>query len=99
MTRPANETPYHEAFLDFICERRAIRLAKELGDTPPWTDDPILRKCSFTNIRREHDRTTRWIAKHWRKPYADELDLWFAMAVARFTSWPGTLAALGYPVP
>jgi hypothetical protein len=53
----------------------------------------------FTNIHREDDLVTRWIADKWRTPYADDPDLWFAMSVARLIIQPETLAAIGYPVP
>jgi hypothetical protein len=88
-----------ERFLDFICERENVRRRRAKGKPPPWTDDPLLRDGRFTNVRREHDRVTQWIAKHWREPHADDPDLWFAMVVARFVNWPDTLAQIGYPVP
>jgi DNA polymerase I len=85
--------------LYWIEEREAIRVRKESGAARPWTDDPILHNESFCNVRREDDRATRWIAKHWREPHADDPDLWFAMCVARFVNLPDTLAEIGYPVP
>jgi hypothetical protein len=83
----------------FISEREAIRLRRAAGAPAPWTNDPILREWSFTNVRREDDRVTRWVVTHWREPHADDPDLWFAMCHARFINWPDTLAELGYPVP
>ena len=77
-----------DRFLDFIFEREEIRLRRAKGEPGPWTDDPILREWSFTNIRREDDRVTKWIAANWRKPHADDPDLWFAMVVARLVNWP-----------
>ena len=85
--------------LYWVKEREAIRLRREAGEPPPWTSDPILRDWSFCNVRREHDRVTRWIAEQWRAPHAADTDLFFAMAVARLVNWPDTLAELGYPVP
>jgi hypothetical protein len=87
------------SLLYWISEREAIRIRRANGEPPPWTDDKILQQCSFCNVRREADRTTRWIADNWRARRADDPDLWFAMAVARFVNFPDTLAALGYPVP
>jgi len=89
-------------------EREAIRLRRAIhkpvysmmGRTAPvWTKDSILARYRFCNVHREDDRVTRWIAEHWRKPNADNPDLWFAMLVARFINWPDTLQALGFPVP
>src|SRR5260370_14983276 len=85
--------------LAFIVEREAIRIKRERGEQKPWTDDQILRDWSFTNVHREDDRVTRWLAENWRAPHADDPDLWFAMVVARFVNWPDTLAGFGYPVP
>src|SRR5262249_18734911 len=86
--------------LCWIQEREAIRLRRAVGQPrAEWTADPILREWSFCNVRREHDRITRWIALNWREPHADDQDLFFAMAVARFINWPDSLAAVGYPVP
>lgn len=85
--------------LYWISEREAIRVRRANGEPRPWTDDAILRQWSFCNVRREHDRTTRWIADNWRTPHRDDQDIWFAMAVARFVNWPEALAELGYPVP
>jgi len=47
------------ALATYIRAREAIRLRREQGEDPPWTDDPILQKYKFTNVHRQHDRTTR----------------------------------------
>jgi alpha-glutamyl/putrescinyl thymine pyrophosphorylase clade 1 len=85
--------------LYWIRERQAIRIRRANGEPRPWTQDEILQTWRFCNVRREDDRTTRWISEHWREPHATDLDLWFAMTVARFVNWPDTLAELGFPVP
>lgn len=89
-----------ELFIKFVKERESIRLKKEAGEPPPWTDDPILQTYRFCNINRENDKVTRWVAKNWREKYKyGDLDTWFAMAVARHVNLPETLQAIGYPVP
>jgi hypothetical protein len=85
--------------LRWITEREQIRIRREAGEPPPWTDDPILRDYRFCNVQREHDRVTRHIARTWRGPYADCPHLWFGMAVARLINWPAALDEIGYPVP
>jgi hypothetical protein len=85
--------------LYWMAERERIRLLRAAGQPAPWSNDPILRDWSFTNVRREDDRVTRWVATHWREPHSDDPDLWFAMVVAVFVNWPGTLAEIGFPVP
>jgi hypothetical protein len=52
-------TTREAAFYAFIRERESIRLRREQGQPWPWTDDPILRQYKFTNVRREHDATSR----------------------------------------
>ena len=88
-------------FWYWINEREKIRLRKEAHPNDPdqWTDDPILRDYRFCNVFREEDRVTKWIAAHWRTPHEDDINVWFAMAVARVINWPETLGAIGYPVP
>lgn len=49
---------------DFITERYNIFKLREKGIQPPWTTNEILRDYKFTNVRREHDRTTVWGIKN-----------------------------------
>lgn len=87
----------------FIAARETLRRMKEdaeaEGKARYSVIDSILKEYRFCNVRREDDRVTRWIAQNWRTPHADHPDLWFAMVVARFINWPGTLDDVGYPVP
>jgi hypothetical protein len=88
-----------EKLAAYVNERERIRERKERGDPQPWTDDSLLREFSFCNVRREDDRTTRWIAEYWRNPHKDDSTLWHAMVVARLVNHTGTMAELGYPEP
>lgn len=47
-----------EEFYEFMIKRENIRLARERGEEWPWTNDPILQEYKFTNVKRDHDRTT-----------------------------------------
>lgn len=51
-----------------MCKRERLRLSKEAGKPWPWSDDPILNTYKFTNVKREHDRTTRWMREYWTGP-------------------------------
>ena len=51
-------------FAYWVCERYRIRLAKEKHLPKPWTQDPILQKYKFTNVRREQDKETIWLINH-----------------------------------
>jgi len=44
----------------WISEREEIRLRKENGSPRPWTNDKKLATKSYCNVRRFHDRGTRW---------------------------------------
>lgn len=43
----------------YIEERERIRLRREACEPFPWTEDAILSRYKFTNVRRIHDRTTQ----------------------------------------
>lgn len=57
-----------ELFNWYLHERESIRLKKERGEPPPWTEDPILGGYKFTNILRINDRTTQWVLNNWYRP-------------------------------
>lgn len=82
--------------LYFITEREAIRLKKESGVKPPWSDDSIISTYRFCNVNRENDKVTRWITANWREPYKFHSNIWFALIVARLLNNPDTLQKLGY---
>lgn len=51
-----------DVFSYYLIERYAIRSRKDVArSVAPWTYDPILQKYRFTNVRREHDKQTRWV--------------------------------------
>jgi DNA polymerase-1 len=85
--------------LYWIEKREKIRMRKEAGAPEPYTENEILRTGRFCNVRREDDRTTRWITEYWRTPHADDPDLFLAMTIARLVNKAETLDALGYPLP
>lgn len=58
--KPQFHPEHLEMFREFVLERYAIHVRKDILKQPaPWTDNPILREFKFTNVRREHDRTTK----------------------------------------
>ena len=49
----------------WIKEMYFIHLKKDVHKIDyPWTDDKILKKYRFTNVRREHDKETKWLIKN-----------------------------------
>ena len=57
---PIGPPPTCEDFVDFMIAREKLRINKMKypDDTSKWTQDSILREFKFTNVKREHDRTT-----------------------------------------
>ena len=95
--RPVSYFPCMEDILYFVYERETIRLKKEGGGAiRPYTDDPILQKYRFCNVRRKHDRMSQWFIRNIFTPYleAGGQDLWFVAAACRYINWPPTLLAL-----
>jgi DNA polymerase I-like protein with 3'-5' exonuclease and polymerase domains len=89
-----------EALAYWINERHRVYLRRQAGEPEPWTADPLLqRPHRYCNVFRELDRGTIWLREHWRTPFADHPDLWFAMVAARLINRPDTLAELGFPSP
>ena len=73
-----------ELLWGYLYERELIRLRREAGAPRPWTQDAILNIYKFTNVYREHDRVTRWMAKHVREPLEDDKTLVHACIAFRW---------------
>jgi hypothetical protein len=78
-----------DLFFYWINERHRIFLKREGGESPPFTEDPILQKYKFTNVFRELDRTTRWLKPHIRDKFEGPDLVWW-MCLFRNT---GTIEA------
>lgn len=83
-----------DPFFYFISERESIRQRRAAGLPPPWTNDEILAKHRFTNVRREQDAVTIWIRKNIREPFADHPLLWWMCCAARQFNLPESLEEL-----
>ena len=62
------EEPDAADFVNFMFERERIYHRKTVGDPWPWTECPVLRKYSFTNVFRENDKVTKWFRENIREP-------------------------------
>ena len=70
--RVDDSTPAETAkFLRMLKTREQIRLAKAAGAPWPWSDDDVLNRHKFTNVKREHDRTTAWLRANWTAAHAN----------------------------
>lgn len=88
--RPTNR------LVEWVQEREALRINKEAGNPPPWTDDPILREYRFCNVRRRDDRVSKWLIANVLNRM-DHFELWTFLqwsAIGRWINWPGTLGAV-----
>ena len=91
-------------FLRMLKTREQIRLAKTAGAPWPWSDDDVLNRHKFTNVKREHDRTTAWLRANWtaRHANADAATVLFncgvfrvfgTVAFAEQTGWTADVSA------
>ena len=75
----------------WIKERESIRLKREAKKPAPWTDDPILHRYRFCNVRRMDDKVSRWLLHNWYGPYKDHPNMLAAVVLARHFNLPDTL--------
>lgn len=90
---------YAEPLFAYMIEREAIRKRREAGQPRPWTDDPILQKGRFTNVRRSDDRTTRELLARFYGPNASGArpgDVLWHCAMARWFGRAEHVIALGW---
>ena len=100
-----------EAFFGYLQEREKVRLRKEAdlialeeGEAPqgpPWTDDPILREYKFTNVRRQHDRTSAWLIENFYRPnaHASQKEILLNCAIARYFGHIDFVESIGWTSP
>lgn len=85
-------------FMEFMIRREDLRIKKESGQPWPWSDDQILSTYKFTNVKRENDRTTRWMREFWTGP--NELrpggEIVFNCALFRYFGTSEFAAAAGW---
>lgn len=61
---PAKPTVVFDTYWRFAVERQNIFFKKLLGESIPWTKDPILSTFKFTNAYRASDRTSQYLIRH-----------------------------------
>ena len=81
----------YDLLIDFANERENIRMNRAKGKHV-LTFDPILGRYRFCNVRRRHDRVSRWLLENY---YTSNVgDVWFRALIARLINWPPTLQYL-----
>lgn len=83
--------------LYWIQEREKVRQLKEAGAPKPWTDDEVLQRYRFCNVRRMDDKVSRWLFENWYQPNFDHRNMLLACALARFINLPASLEVIGFP--
>ena len=68
----------------WMAERQRIYRARERGEPPPWTRDPILQRYRFTNVFREQDAVTVWFRENIRERLRDSPHALFATILFRW---------------
>lgn len=98
VTRDQTRASSMEGFFTFMMERERLRLSKETGRPWPWSDDAILNKYKFTNVKRENDRTTRWMRDNWTRPHDNRPagEIIFNCALFRYFGTIEFASALGW---
>lgn len=49
----------------WVTDRYAVHVKKDVEKKPaPWTSNPIIQEFRFTNVRREHDKETKWVIEN-----------------------------------
>lgn len=101
--RTANPDLDKQALLhlyNFIKRRYIIHLRKDVRKlSPPWTMDQVLANFRFTNVRREHDRETKWVISN----IAENADLLYEdkllnMILFRLYNKHQTAELIGMPI-
>ena len=77
----------------WITERELMRERKEGGLRYPYSSIPVMAHTRFTNVRREDDKVTKYLASTaWRKEWDNNIV--FRMVLARFVNYIPSLDEL-----
>ena len=61
--RPAPREDVYRAYWQLAAERQRIFLRRVAGESPPWTEDPILSRYKFCNSYRASDRVSQFLIR------------------------------------
>lgn len=60
---PVKVTEVYDTYWRFAFERQEIYFRRLSGESPPWTNDPILHAHRFTNAYRAADRVSQYLVR------------------------------------
>lgn len=87
-----------ERLLQWIKDREQVRLAKEAGSHPPWTDNEVIQQYRFCNVRRMDDKVSVWLWENWYRPHVSHPNMLKVVALARFINLPESLGVITHHV-
>ena len=61
---PAKTTAVYDSYWRFAAERQRVFYRRALGQSWPWTDNPVLGSYKFTNAYRASDRVSQFLIRH-----------------------------------
>ncbi|MCP3468201.1 nucleotide kinase domain-containing protein [Bradyrhizobium sp. CCGUVB23] len=61
---PAKVSEVYESYWRFAAERQAVFFRRALGETHPWTSNPVLAIYKFTNAYRASDRVSQYLIRN-----------------------------------
>ena len=68
----------------WVTDRYAVHIKKDIQRLPaPWTDNGIIREFRFTNVRREHDKETKWVIENICKADLTPANKWMNLILFR----------------
>ena len=71
----------------WVTDRYKVHLLKDVFKQPaPWTDNPIIREFRFTNVRREHDKETRWVIENICHAEMTDANKWMNLILFRMVN-------------
>src|SRR5689334_6219368 len=56
-------TEVFDTYWRFAARRQRVYLSRLRHESPPWSDDPILREYRFTNVFRAADRVSQYLLR------------------------------------
>jgi hypothetical protein len=85
-----------QRLVDWAAKREVLRIKKESGEPPPWSDDKILNEYRFCNVRRRDDRVSKWVISNVLSRI-NHFELWTFIqwsSLCRWINWPSTLGPM-----
>ena len=61
---PAVPTTVYDSYWYFAAERQGMFFRRLQGESPPWTENPILQIHRFTNVYRASDRVSQYLIRN-----------------------------------